>query len=135
MEKVKNTTILYIDDDEDDLQMLQEAIRSVDASYQIVKASNGEEGLAELCNRKENETLPCLVVLDINMPKLDGKQTFQRIKADDVLSSIPIVIFSTSSNKMDRMFFAGKNVEYITKPIHFPHLQQVAQRLLSYCSG
>ena len=135
MEKVKNTTILYIDDDEDDLEMLQEAIKEIDPSYEIVKAGNGEEGLSELYKMKENQTLPCLIVLDINMPKLDGKQTFQRIRADKALFNIPIVIFSTSSNKMDKMFFAGKNVEYITKPIHFPHLLQVAQKLLSYCSG
>ncbi|RYZ30661.1 MAG: response regulator [Chitinophagaceae bacterium] len=134
METVKNTTILYVDDDQDDLEMLQEAIMSVDPSYQIVKANNGEEGLARLLEMKLHKTLPCLVVLDINMPKLDGRQTFQRIKADEALSNIPIVIFSTSSNKMDKMFFAGKNVEYITKPIYFPHLLQIAQKLLAYCS-
>ena len=135
MEVVKNTTILYVDDDEDDLEMLQEAIMSIDPSYQIVKANNGEDGLSQLSGMKQKKTLPCLIVLDINMPRLDGRQTFQRIKADESLSNIPIVIFSTSSNKMDKMFFAGKNIEYITKPIHFPHLLQIAQKLLSYCAS
>jgi CheY-like chemotaxis protein len=135
METVKNNTILYVDDDEDDLEMLQEAIMSIDPSYPIVKASNGEDGLAQLLEMKRGRALPCLIVLDINMPKLDGRQTFLRIKADEDLSNIPIVIFSTSNNKMDKMFFAGKNVEYITKPIHFPHLLQVAQKLLAYCAS
>lgn len=135
METLKNTTILYVDDDQDDLEMLQEAITSIDPGYQIVKANNGEEGLARLAEMKQHGTLPCLIVLDINMPKLDGRQTFQRIKADEALGAIPIVIFSTSSNKMDKMFFAGKNVEYITKPIYFPHLLEVAQKLLTYCSS
>jgi CheY-like chemotaxis protein len=133
MEAVKNTTILYVDDDEDDLEMLKDAIIAIDSSYQIVKASNGEDGLLQLLEMKQEKKLPCLIVLDINMPRLDGRQTFQRIKADETLSNIPIVIFSTSSNKMDKMFFAGKNIEYITKPIQFDHLQQVAQKLLSFC--
>ena len=133
MEKVKNTTILYIDDDEDDLEMLQEAIREIDPRYEIVKAGNGEEGLSELYKMKENQTLPCLIVLDINMPKLDGKQTFQRIRADKALFNIPIVIFSTSSSEMDKLFFQRKNVEMITKPFEYKTFYEVALKLLSYC--
>ena len=135
MRPTKNTTILYIDDDADDILMLQDAIHSIDTGYQIEQASNGEEGLQQLHRMKQEGELPCLVVLDINMPKLDGRQTLQRIKADQHLSGIPIVIFSTSNNPMDKMYFNGKNIEYITKPIQYAHLQQVARKLLNYCSS
>lgn len=130
----KNATILYIDDDADDVQMLHEALHSINPTYQLLKAGDGEEGLATLFEMAQQGELPCLIVLDINMPRLDGRQTFQRIKADPRLLTIPVVIFSTSNNPMDQMFFGGKNVEYITKPVNFSHLHQVAKRLLSYCA-
>ncbi|HEX8314370.1 MAG TPA: response regulator [Flavisolibacter sp.] len=134
MRSGKNYTILYIDDDADDVQMLQEAIHTIDPAIELRKANDGEEGLSTLSDMEHGGQPPCLIVLDINMPRLDGRQTFKRIKADPRWMTIPIVIFSTSNNPMDKMFFGGKNVEYITKPISFSHLLQVAQRLLSFCA-
>ncbi|HWJ26449.1 MAG TPA: response regulator [Flavisolibacter sp.] len=128
-----NHTILCADDDPDDLQMLHEAIQSIDGRYRIIEAGDGTIALAQLSELRKNNTLPCLIVLDINMPKMDGKQTFLRIKNDPELSFIPVVIFSTSSSNLDKIFFARENVEYITKPIQYPHLLSVANKLLSYC--
>jgi CheY-like chemotaxis protein len=129
----KNHTILCADDDDDDIQMLQEAIREVDGSYRMVKANNGIDALNQLRILKESGTLPCLVVLDINMPKMDGRQTFISIRNNPDYAHIPVVIFSTSSSPLDKMFFAHKDVEYITKPINYDFLVEVAKRLLSYC--
>jgi CheY-like chemotaxis protein len=66
-------TVLLIDDDHDDLEMLQEALKSIDADHTIVEAHNGIEGLEKLQELAAAETLPCLIVLDINMPKMDGR--------------------------------------------------------------
>ena len=128
-------TILCVDDDPDDLQLLREAIERIDSSYTIVEAYDGEDGLRRLNNMKESNQLPCLIVLDINMPKMDGKQAFVSIKSDEVLAQVPVVIFSTSNSAMDKMFFSKKNAEYITKPIDFFQLIEVANRLLSFCSN
>ncbi|RYF87157.1 MAG: response regulator [Chitinophagaceae bacterium] len=130
----KNTVILYIDDDPDDVEMLQEAIRSINSGYQLRKAADGIEGLQLLQKMKGNGTLPCLIVLDLNMPGMDGRQTFIKIKQDDVLRSIPVVIFSTSSSSLDQLFFRDKNVEYITKPIQYLRLLEIAKKLLSMCN-
>jgi CheY-like chemotaxis protein len=126
-------TILCIDDDADDLQLLKEAIETIDASFIILQAQNGEEGLAQLKKLKAQNTLPCLIILDINMPKMDGRQTFQLIRADDGLASVPVVIFSTSSSPMDKMFFTKKDVEYFTKPISFQEFTDAAKKLLQSC--
>ena len=131
----KKYTILHIDDDSDDLQMLQDAIQSIDSAFEILQAYNGKEGLDLLKKMTEAAELPCLIVLDINMPKMNGKETFQVIKNDDALTTVPIVILSTSSSISDKLFFKGRNVEYITKPIDFTHFIQVATRLLSYCKS
>lgn len=129
----QNPTILCADDDEDDIQMLQEAIREVDDRYRLMKARDGIDALNQLDTLKDSGTLPCLVVLDINMPKLDGRQTFLSIRNNQAFAHIPVVIFSTSSSPLDKMFFAHKDVEYITKPINYDFLLEVAKRLLSYC--
>lgn len=133
MKPVKNTTILYMDDDQDDVDLLQHAFSLLDASYTLLSAPNGEEGLAMLRTLKQKNTLPCLIVLDVNMPKLCGRETFRRINEDSVLSEIPVVIFSTSDYKGDKDYFVGRSVEYMTKPVHFDQLLKAAKRLLHYC--
>src|SRR5687768_15990127 len=120
-------TIICVDDDPDDLQLLKEAIETIDPTFKIIQAQNGEEGLALLHKLQAQNILPCLIILDINMPKMDGRQTFQMIRAEEHFSSIPIVIFSTSSSPLDKMFFAKKNVEYFTKPISFHEFTDAAQ--------
>ncbi|HVF81486.1 MAG TPA: response regulator [Flavisolibacter sp.] len=126
-------TILHVDDDPDDLQMLLEAIQSIDPSLQIVQAIDGQQGLEKLRLMMLSADLPCLIVLDLNMPRINGKEAFKKIREDEKLSSVPIVILSTSNSAIDRMYFQGRNVEYITKPLRFDHLVDVASRLLSYC--
>jgi len=126
-----NNTILCVDDDMDDLHLLQKAINTIDAKYIIKEAYNGVEALEMLRQMKAQNTLPALIVLDINMPKMDGRETFQAIKTDAQLAPIPVVILSTSSSVLDRIFFHKKNVEYITKPIHFDTLLAIAEKLLT----
>ena len=126
-----NHTILCVDDDQDDLHLLQKAIRTIDPLYTIEEAYNGVEAIDLLSKMKARGTLPALIVLDINMPKMDGRETFLSIKNDEALSDIPVVILSTSSSVLDRIFFHKKNVEYITKPIHFDTLLSIAEKLLS----
>lgn len=129
----RTLTILCADDDDDDIQLLREAIKEIDGRYSLVKARDGVDALAQLQQMKEAGTLPCLVVLDINMPKMDGRQTFLSIRNNPDFTSIPVVIFSTSSSSLDKMFFSKKDVEYIIKPINYTFLVDVAQKLLSYC--
>ncbi len=130
----KPRTILCIDDDADDLQLLAEAVQRIDPQCQIIKAFDGMHGISVLQEMHTRQELPCLIVMDINMPKLDGKQTFVRLQADEVLSTIPVVVFSTSSSPMDKMFFQNKGAAFITKPIRFEQLLQAATELLTYCS-
>ena len=129
----KERIILCADDDDDDIEMLQEAIKAADGTYRIVQARNGIDALKKLDGLKAQGTLPCLVVLDINMPKMDGRQTFISIRNNPDYAAIPVVILSTSSSPLDKTFFTKKDVEYITKPINYDYLVEVAQKLLSYC--
>ena len=121
-----------MDDDQDDISLLRQAMDTVDPAMQMITAANGEEGIKLLRRLKSEGNLPKLIVLDINMPRLDGKLTFKQLRADSELSKVPVVVFSTSNNAIDKLFFQHQNVEYITKPIGFNHLVSVAKRLLTY---
>jgi CheY-like chemotaxis protein len=127
-------SILCVDDDQDDLIMLREVIQEMGRPYKIIEAFDGLIALDVLKKMQTEGNLPCLIVLDINMPRMDGKQTLVAIQNDPVLATIPIVVFSTSSSAMDKTFCAAKKVEMITKPFDYTTLYTVANQLLSYCA-
>jgi CheY-like chemotaxis protein len=126
-------TVLLIDDDRDDVEMLEEAMKTIDLNHQVLEAENGEEGMNKLKDLMKKGELPCLIVLDVNMPKMDGKQTFMAIKSDEKLSKIPVVIFSTSTSILDKTFFERHNTAYFVKPINFTELARTASRMISLC--
>lgn len=126
-------TVLLIDDDKDDLEMLQLALRDIDLEHRVIEARDGVQGLKMLNNFLNKKQLPCLIVLDINMPRMDGRETLVRIKSDEQLSKIPIVIFSTSSSQLDRTFFEKYNTAYFVKPINFEALKTTAANLINIC--
>ena len=126
-------TILCVDDDPDDLDMLREVISEVGTDFQIHEAFDGVHALELLQQMHETNTFPCLIVLDINMPRMDGKQTLVTLQKDPVFSTIPVVLFSTSSSPLDITFSKAKRVELITKPIDYKTLRNAAVKMLSYC--
>lgn len=127
-------TILCVDDDPEDRCFLCDAISEVNPSLQVVEAHNGMEALAYLDKAKHQKDLPCLIVLDINMPLMDGKQTLIKIKVDPQLKEVPVIMFSTCSNHMDKELFNRLGVELITKPSNISHLTQVVSHLLGHCA-
>ena len=113
--------------------MVLDTILELDPSIRVASALNGVEALSFLQGAKQRGELPCLVIMDINMPQMDGKQALTLIKKDDDLSKVPVVIFTTSSSTLDRSFAAHHGVEMITKPIRHRELYDSVKRLLSMC--
>jgi DNA-binding response OmpR family regulator len=126
--------ILCVDDDVDDRLIISEAIKDADPSMAVLEAKNGIEARAFLHNAKSSGKLPCLVILDINMPLMDGKEVLKEIKKDDVLKSLPIVFFSTSSNPKDRFFSSEYGVDFVTKPSNFNSMVTAVKAMLSRCN-
>ena len=126
--------ILYVDDDSDDREIFYEAIKGHAPEADVVFAENGLQALDYL-----NETLthhsdlPCLIVLDINMPYLDGKETFHRIKKDNRLQDVPVVIFTSSEKPSDKDLFIQLGTEFITKPNDYKYMHQIADHMLAFC--
>ena len=125
--------ILCVDDDSDDLFLLQEAIRQVDPEMEIVQFNNGVDAIKYLKEAKAEHDLPCVAVLDINMPIMDGKETLNRIKADPVLSHVHVVVLTTSSSKNDKEYFSELGVKMFTKPVKTDELRQIAEIFVQHC--
>ena len=125
--------VLCVDDDIDDQLIVSETIQEIDDSLEVATALNGQEALEFLEQAKSNGEFPCLIIMDINMPLMDGKQALVEIKKDKELDHVPIVMFTTSSSQLDMTFCEKYGVEFITKPIDMQGFRATVHRLLSLC--
>lgn len=120
-------TLLCIDDDPEDIELFQEAIKIIDRSTTCVIAMNGKEGLAIL-----NKTIPDYIFLDINMPVMDGKETLRLIRKDKRLESVPVVVLSTSNDRREKQACRDLGANYcFTKPGSFTQLIEELREALS----
>ncbi len=126
-----NSNKYYIvDDDAEDRDLLMEALYSIDSGGQCFTAKNGEEGLQKLA--EDLIPLPDFIFLDLNMPRLNGKQFLIEIKKIKRFSHIPVVIYTTSSDPKDREETKQLGaLYYITKPYGF---DEICNALLSVFS-
>ena len=134
----KPLTILMADDDEDDRLLTQEALEESRLVNEIHFVEDGEQLMDYLYRRGAytylaNEPLPGLILLDLNMPRKDGREALQEIKADPQLRPIPVVILTTSKGEEDiyRSYDLGAS-SYIAKPVTFAALVEVIQAIGRY---
>jgi CheY-like chemotaxis protein len=126
-------TILYADDDSDDFLFLQESADQKGSGVDFQHVYDGEQAISFLELAKTEDTLPQLILLDLNMPKRDGRTTLEYIKSDKELCRIPVVMFSNSENSRDKEFCKNRGaLTYINKPSHFQGYHDVVVTLLSY---
>lgn len=125
--------ILWADDDYDDLQMMREILAKKNRDFEITEVHNGREALEYLKQAHENSDLPCLVILDINMPVLDGKETLSIIKNTEAYKDIPVVVFTTSESELDKLYCKKFNTEMVTKPPTFSTLGAALDKIFNEC--
>jgi len=124
--------VLYADDDTDDKEWVREACGAIDKSLTLTFVSNGREVLDYLL-KKTPEQFPALIVLDLNMPELDGRQTLKKLKTHPLYQAIPVAIVTTSANKMDREVCRQLGASlFLTKPDTHSEWQSVARHLVSH---
>ena len=123
------TNVLLIDDDHDDHEFFVEAVRDIDASINIQSMYDSEEALKFLKEEKHN--LPDLIVLDTNMPKLNGRQILTELKKDPALSHIPVVMYSTFFSERDNNEFSKLGVmNYLAKPSKLGDFKNLLNEIL-----
>jgi CheY-like chemotaxis protein len=131
-------TIVLADDDPDDRQLTEEAFSENRLVNQLHCVEDGEQLMDYLHRRGQyqqlrEEALPGLILLDLNMPRKDGREALKEIKADPSLRRIPIVILTTSKAEEDiiRSYDLGVN-SYVTKPVTFKSLVELVKVLGRY---
>lgn len=123
--------VLYADDDTDDRSWVSEAFRVTGSALTIKFVENGKQVIEYL---KTNTDHPSLIVLDLNMPEMDGRQTLQYLKSDPDVKDIPVAIVTTSSNKIDKEVCKRLGARlYITKPDTHIEWQDVVRQLEPIC--
>lgn len=111
---IKSLVFFIIDDDVDDRELFCEVIAELCDTHRCVTASNGQEALQLL---QKEELLPDFIFLDLNMPRMNGKQCLVQLKANERLSKIPVVIYSTSKAVSDKEETRRLGAQaFITKP-------------------
>ncbi len=135
---VQGVSILLADDDEDDRLLAIEALREAKLANAIATVADGEELMDYLHHRGKysdpaSSPRPGLILLDLNMPRKDGREALDEIRADADLRRIPIVVLTTSEAEEDilRTYELGVN-SFITKPVSFEGLVQIMRTLRSY---
>jgi len=132
-----NLPILMADDDLDDRLLAQRALEKSQVPNPLVAVGDGEEMLDYLYRRgrfsKASAVRPCLILLDLNMPRMDGREALRILKGDGRLKGIPVVILTTSLSMEDlnACYEMGAN-SYIRKPHSFDELLQTVQSLRQY---
>lgn len=91
--------LMIVDDDKDDRFFFRSAIRKNNPSFECLEAENGNDALQQL---RTAEALPDFIFLDLNMPKMDGRECLIELKKDKTLKNIPVIIYSTSEYKLDK---------------------------------
>ena len=126
--------VFYADDDTDDLELVQEAFGRYTNNVEVVTARDGVQALSYLQSMDEYASVPCLIILDINMPLLNGKDVLRKIKDIPPLASVPVVLFTTSSSPLDKEFAKKYNAGFITKPLDVSQMQIITELFIDHCS-
>ncbi|HEY9825684.1 MAG TPA: response regulator [Stenomitos sp.] len=130
--------MLIVEDSNDDFRMLQRLMQRMEVRNPIHRCTNGDEALDFLYQEgiyKDAEGLPkpSVILLDLNLPGLDGRDVLERLKQDRQLKEIPIVVFTTSSNPRDVELCYQKGANgYLIKPTNAEELRKTIQAFVEY---
>jgi CheY-like chemotaxis protein len=131
----ESLTILLADDDPDDQELIVHAFSEVSSTFNLHIVNDGQQVIDFLSTTSDSK-LPCLIVLDYNMPELNGAQVLQHLRGNERYKDIPKIILSTSSNPkyMHDCMYKGANA-YRVKPDNFTQLVVLAKEMLDFCSN
>lgn len=134
---MNNPQILIAEDDADDRYLIGTAFAEKGYSEKIEFVENGVELLNYLDNiiasTGDEKNFPCVILLDLNMPKKDGREVLKELKQNAIFKKIPVIVFTTTKNEIEikRCYELGAN-SYVVKPLTFDDLLMVVENIRSY---
>jgi CheY-like chemotaxis protein len=129
--RVTNKPILLIEDDQVDMMTVIRALKQIHVTNKVVHLENGEEALNYL--RDENSDKPCIILLDLNMPIMNGTEFLQAVKNDERFRRIPVVVLTTSDEQQDKVnSFSFGVAGYMSKPVDYQQFVEVMRSIDAY---
>ena len=126
--------VLYADDDPEDIELVSEAFQSYAQNVELMTFADGIELLNFIEAVDPLHLAPCLFIIDINMPRLNGKETLRRLRRIETFAEVPAVLFSTSSLPADAVFAKNFNAGFVTKPLHTSQVHLIIDEIIEHCS-
>lgn len=129
---IRPIEILLVDDNPGDIRLTEEALRNSNIATRLRTARDGVEAMRFLRKQDEfaDERTPDLILLDLNLPRKDGREVLAEVKSDASLKAIPVVVLTTSASDEDILRSYNLNANcYITKPVDFEQFASVVRRI------
>ncbi|HUQ67499.1 MAG TPA: response regulator [Flavitalea sp.] len=128
--------ILLVDDDFEDREIIKDALGDLGYHSVIHFEENGENALSFLESAFNAGTLPAMVILDLNMPRMNGTQTLRHLKSDERFRDIPVIIYSTSLNNIERDECLSLGAHsYVIKPVSYRDTVATAKKFYDMSMG
>ena len=129
--KITNRPILLVEDDQVDIMTVKRALKEIHVTNPVVNLENGDEALTHL--RDPNNVKPCIILLDLNMPIMNGIEFLQVAKHDAQLKRIPVVVLTTSAEQQDKVNSFDLGVAgYMAKPVDYRQFVEVMRSIDAY---
>ncbi|CAN7534401.1 MULTISPECIES: response regulator [Duganella] len=129
--KVSNKPILLVEDDHVDIMTIKRALKEIHVGNAVISMENGEAGLEYL--RDPAQERPCIILLDLNMPIMNGIEFLQQIKLDPSLRRIPVVVLTTSEEQQDKVRSFDLGVAgYMAKPVDYRRFVEMMRSIDLY---
>jgi CheY-like chemotaxis protein len=129
--KISDRAILLVEDDQVDVMTVKRALKEIHVTNPVVNPENGEEALKYL--RDPDSAKPCIILLDLNMPIMNGIEFLQVIKNDILLKRIPVVVLTTSGEEQDKINSFNLGVAgYMAKPVDYRQFVEVMRTIDAY---
>ncbi len=125
--------ILLVEDNPNDIEITRRALEKGQIKNELTIARDGQEALDILFGSRSKTSLPGLILLDLNLPRVDGREVLSRIKGDPELKRIPVIVLTTSTREEDvvRSYDLGVNT-FISKPVRFEDFIKVVTAIQEY---
>jgi CheY-like chemotaxis protein len=129
--RINNKPILLVEDDQVDAMTVRRALKELHVTNAVVHVENGEVALEHL--RAPENALPCIILLDLNMPRMGGIEFLQVAKRDARLRIIPVVVLTTSAEQQDKVESFNLGVAgYMAKPVDYQQFVEVMRSINTY---
>ncbi|BBJ24363.1 response regulator [Candidatus Nitrotoga sp. AM1P] len=129
--RITNKPILLVEDDQVDTMTVIRALKDIHVSNLLIRQENGEAALNYLRDSKNEK--PCIILLDLNMPIMNGTEFLQIMKNDDQLKAIPVVVLTTSEEQQDKVNSFNLGVAgYMAKPVDYRQFVEVMRSIDTY---